>query len=46
MSNQPKLLETSYPVNVTWEVEYTDEFSQWWDVLGETQQDDIITTVL
>jgi hypothetical protein len=45
MSNQPKLLGTSYPVNVTWEVEYTDEFSQWWDVLGETQQDDIITVV-
>jgi len=45
MRNQPKLLGTSYPVNVTWEVEYTDEFSQWWDVLGETQQDDIITVV-
>jgi len=45
MQNQPKLLGTSYPVNVTWKVEYTDEFSQWWDVLGETQQDDIITGV-
>jgi len=30
---------------VTWEIEYTDEFSQWWNVLGEPQQDDIISVI-
>jgi hypothetical protein len=30
---------------VTWEIEYTEQFRQWWDVLGETQQDDIIIVV-
>lgn len=30
---------------MTWEIEYTDEFKEWWDVLSETQQDDIISVV-
>ncbi|MFB2894242.1 type II toxin-antitoxin system RelE/ParE family toxin [Aerosakkonemataceae cyanobacterium BLCC-F50] len=30
---------------MTWEIEYTNEFRQWWEVLGETQQDDIISVV-
>lgn len=30
---------------MTWEIEYTNEFRQWWEVLGETQQDDIISLV-
>ena len=30
---------------MTWEIEYTDEFSQWWNVLGEPQQDDIISVI-
>ncbi len=24
-----------------WEVEYTDEFGEWWDTLGEDEQEDI-----
>jgi hypothetical protein len=38
-------LTKSYFSNVTWEIEYTDEFKQWWDVLSETKQDDIISVV-
>jgi hypothetical protein len=28
-----------------WEVEYTDEFGEWWDTLTETQQDAIAQRV-
>ena len=31
---------------MAWEVEYTDEFAQWWHELAEEQQEDITTTVL
>ena len=30
---------------MTWEIEYTDEFKQWWDTLVETQQENIISVV-
>lgn len=29
---------------MTWDVEYTDEFGKWWEILSETQQDDIAAT--
>lgn len=28
-----------------WEVEYTDDFGQWWDTLNEAEQIDISTSV-
>ena len=31
--------------SVTWEVEYTDEFSRWWDSPTESQQDDVAWSV-
>lgn len=30
---------------MTWEIEYTDEFSKWWEILTETQQDDVSNVV-
>jgi hypothetical protein len=30
---------------MTYEVEYTDEFGQWWDTLSEAEQDDVAATV-
>ena len=30
---------------MTWNVEYTDEFYEWWDELSEGEQDDITATV-
>jgi hypothetical protein len=30
---------------MAWEVEFTDEFGAWWEVLTETQQDDIALCV-
>ncbi len=30
---------------MTWEVEFTDEFGQWWMTLSESQQDDVAYTV-
>jgi hypothetical protein len=27
-----------------WEVEYTDEFGEWWDILNEAEQDAIAFT--
>lgn len=31
---------------MSWNVEHTDEFEQWWDDLTEAQQDDITAIVL
>jgi hypothetical protein len=31
---------------MTWNVEHTDEFAQWWHDLGEGQQDDVTAVVL
>lgn len=28
-----------------WDVEYTDEFEQWWQTLTEKQQDDLLVSV-
>jgi hypothetical protein len=28
-----------------WEIEYTDEFGEWWGTLTETQQDDVAASV-
>jgi len=28
-----------------WEVEYTDEFGEWWDSLSEAEQDDVAVSV-
>lgn len=30
---------------MSWEVEYTDEFGQWWQTLSERQQDDVAVRV-
>jgi len=30
---------------VAWEVEFTDEFGEWWDALTEDQQDDVAYSV-
>ena len=30
---------------MAWEVEFTDEFQNWWDVLSEEQQDDVAYSV-
>lgn len=28
-----------------WEIEYTDEFKEWWDTLTEGQQEDLVVSV-
>ena len=28
-----------------WEVEYTDEFKEWWDTLTDEQQEDVVASV-
>ena len=28
-----------------WEVEYTDEFKEWWDTLTDDQQEDLVASV-
>jgi hypothetical protein len=28
-----------------WEIEYTDEFGQWWDTLTEDEQEDLVSSV-
>ena len=30
---------------MTWEIEYTDEFEQWWDTLSEAEQESIAVSV-
>src|SRR5689334_6173960 len=35
------ILHKSHNAFVTWEVEYTDEFEQWWDTLSEEEQKEI-----
>ena len=30
---------------MSWEVEYTDEFEKWWDLLNESEQEDIRASV-
>ena len=30
---------------VAWDVEFTDEFREWWDALSENQQDDVAYSV-
>ena len=30
---------------VAWEVEFTDEFQEWWNSLGEDEQDDVAVSV-
>jgi len=30
---------------MTWEVEYTDQFGEWWDSLGEEEQDAVTAAV-
>lgn len=30
---------------MAWEVEFTEEFQQWWDSLGEEEQDDVALSV-
>jgi hypothetical protein len=32
-------------VGVAWEVEFTDEFQDWWNALSEAQQDDVAHSV-
>jgi hypothetical protein len=33
-----------YNINM-WEVEYTDEFGEWWETLGEVEQDAVTFSV-
>ena len=30
---------------MAWEIEYTDEFGNWWDTLSEKEQNDIVAVV-
>ena len=30
---------------MAWQVEYTDQFKEWWDTLSEEQQEDLAATV-
>lgn len=30
---------------MTWEIEYTDEFGDWWETLTEKQQNDVVAVV-
>ena len=30
---------------MAWEIEYTDEFSDWWDRLSDKEQNDIVAVV-
>ena len=32
-------------MGVAWEVEFTDEFGDWWNALPEAQQDDVAHSV-
>ena len=34
-----------YNATMPWEVEYTDEFWQWWNGLTEEQQDAVVSRV-
>jgi hypothetical protein len=34
-----------HTVSVAWEVEFTDEFQDWWNALSEEQQDDVAHSV-
>lgn len=34
-----------YNVSIVWEVEYTDEFEEWWDSLFETEQERITAAI-
>lgn len=34
-----------HTVGVAWEVEFTDEFQDWWNTLSEEQQDDVAHSV-
>jgi hypothetical protein len=34
-----------HTVGVAWEVEFTDEFRDWWSALSEDQQDDVAHSV-
>ena len=34
-----------HTADVTWEVEFTDEFHRWWNSLGEGEQDDVALSV-
>jgi hypothetical protein len=37
---------TGYIPSVEWEIEYTDEFEQWWDSLDEDEQIDVEAKVI
>ena len=30
---------------MSWQVEYTDQFEEWWDTLSEGQQEELAATV-
>lgn len=34
-----------HPVAMRYEIEYTDEFSQWWAILSKSEQDDALAVV-
>lgn len=41
----PALCRLVHTKSVAWEVEFTDEFHQWWNSLKETEQDDVALSV-
>jgi hypothetical protein len=44
-SPQPGVFCIWHTVGVAWEVEFTDEFRDWWDALSEERQDDVAHSV-
>jgi len=40
-----RYLVYGHTVSVAWEVEFTDEFRDWWNALSEEQQDDVAHSV-
>ncbi len=43
--NACSLLRKKYSEGMVWDVEYTDEFSSWWQTLKDGQQNDILAVV-
>ena len=41
----PVIPSTEYNEGIPWEVEYTNEFDQWWHELSEVQQDSVTMVI-
>ncbi len=42
---EPKAQKVPAPINSVWDVEYTDEFNEWWSALSEKEQESINASV-